>query len=105
MPFSLIRYAIRCVSARVLPDPAPATMRTGPSVWRTASFWTGFSPARRGDWDTSDATDVILGRPGVTRPREDLGLLHPLGPPFRRREWRGEIVRLPGHPSIAELQD
>ena len=30
--FSLIRYAMRCVSTRVLPLPAPAKMSTGPSV-------------------------------------------------------------------------
>src|SRR3970040_576903 len=31
---------------RVFPDPAPARMRRGPSVWRTASRWGGFSSAR-----------------------------------------------------------
>src|SRR3954471_3369099 len=29
-PRSAIRYATRCVSTRVLPDPAPATIRSGP---------------------------------------------------------------------------
>ena len=48
-PCSRIRYAIRCVSARVLPDPAPATMSTGPSVWRTASAWMSLRPSRSGD--------------------------------------------------------
>src|SRR6266508_3069299 len=61
-PFSRIRYAIRWVRARVFPDPAPATMSTGPSVWRTASRWTGFSHSSRGEvaGAGSDATDVIL---------------------------------------------
>ena len=37
-PCSSIRYAIRWVSTLVLPEPAPARMRSGPSVWKTASF-------------------------------------------------------------------
>src|SRR5437879_1267440 len=48
-PFSLIRYAIRWVSARVLPLPAPATIRTGPSVCRTASRWMSLRGSSRGD--------------------------------------------------------
>ncbi len=35
-PFSSIKYAARCVSTLVLPEPAPANMSTGPSVWQTA---------------------------------------------------------------------
>ena len=33
----------------VLPDPAPATIRTGPSVWRTACRWMSLRPSRRGE--------------------------------------------------------
>ena len=36
-PCSLMRWAMRWVSTRVLPDPAPATTSSGPSVWTTAS--------------------------------------------------------------------
>src|SRR3990172_5817608 len=36
-PRSLIRWATRWVRTRVLPDPAPATTKTGPSVVATAS--------------------------------------------------------------------
>ncbi len=43
---SSIRWAMRCVSTRVLPEPAPATTSSGPSVWITASPWAGFSPSR-----------------------------------------------------------
>ena len=32
-----IRYAIRWVSTRVLPEPAPARISSGPSPWVTAS--------------------------------------------------------------------
>ena len=39
---------MRWVSTRVLPEPAPATISSGPSVWVTASRWTGFSPSRSG---------------------------------------------------------
>src|SRR5437762_13183000 len=34
--------AMRCVSTRVFPDPAPATISSGPPGWVTASRWTGF---------------------------------------------------------------
>src|SRR3954454_906011 len=44
---SAMRWAMRCVSTRVLPDPAPATTSSGPEGWTTASAWSGFSPARR----------------------------------------------------------
>ena len=46
-PRSAIRYATRCVSNRVLPEPAPATTSTGPSGAVTASRWTGFRPSRK----------------------------------------------------------
>ena len=38
---------MRCVSTRVLPEPAPATTSSGPSVWMTASYWAGFRPSRQ----------------------------------------------------------
>ena len=34
---SWIRWAMRWVSTRVLPDPAPATTSSGPPRWTTAS--------------------------------------------------------------------
>ena len=37
------RWAMRWVSTRVLPEPAPARMSSGPSPWRTASSCGGFS--------------------------------------------------------------
>src|SRR3989304_176963 len=37
---------MRWAMTRVLPLPAPARTRSGPSVWTTASCWAGFSPAR-----------------------------------------------------------
>ena len=40
---------MRWVSARVLPLPAPATIRTGPSVCRTASVWMSLSPSIKGE--------------------------------------------------------
>src|SRR4029450_4761943 len=39
---------MRWVKTRVLPEPAPAKMRSGPSVWRTASRWGGFRFSRKG---------------------------------------------------------
>src|SRR5688572_22529203 len=43
----LTRWAIRWAITRVLPDPAPARIRSGPSVWRTASRCSGLRLARR----------------------------------------------------------
>ena len=40
------RYAIRCASTRVLPEPAPARISTGPSVVVTARACSGFSRPR-----------------------------------------------------------
>ena len=40
------RCAMRAVSARVLPVPAPASISTGPSSVSTASRCGGFSPSR-----------------------------------------------------------
>ena len=37
---------MRCVSTRVLPEPAPATTSSGPSWWVTASALDGVQPAR-----------------------------------------------------------
>ncbi len=41
-----IRWAMRVVSTRVLPVPAPASTKTGPSVVSTARRCSGFSPSR-----------------------------------------------------------
>src|SRR5882757_5825333 len=42
-----IRFAMRCVIARVLPLPAPARISTGPSVVSTASRCCGLSLSRK----------------------------------------------------------
>src|SRR3954470_4485851 len=42
IPCSWMSQAMRCVSTRVLPEPAPATMSSGPPGCVTASRWTGF---------------------------------------------------------------
>src|SRR5579875_2058720 len=44
---SASRYAMRWVSTRVLPDPAPATMSSGPPWCTTAARCCGLSPASR----------------------------------------------------------
>ena len=62
-PCSRIRWAIRCVSTRVFPDPAPATISSGPSTWVTASRWTGLRPSRRG---SSEGMALRGYRPPVT---------------------------------------
>src|SRR6187397_3650618 len=60
-PFSRMRWAMRCVITRVLPLPAPARMRTGPSVVSTASRCCSLRPVRRGD-SAEDTERTILAR-------------------------------------------
>ena len=57
------RCAIRWVSTRVLPEPAPARIRSGPSPWVTASRWGSLSPASK-VWRSS-----ALFAPSVDRQR------------------------------------
>src|SRR5271157_5200468 len=45
-PFSLTRYAMRWVITLVLPEPAPASIRSGPSVCVTAFFWFSLRSSR-----------------------------------------------------------
>src|SRR5688572_16419880 len=49
------RYATRRVMTRVLPEPAPARTRSGPSPCCTASRWAGFSPASSASVTTTGA--------------------------------------------------
>src|SRR5579863_6322023 len=49
--FALIRCEMRCVMTRVLPLPAPARIRTGPSVVSTASRCWGLRPERKSTTD------------------------------------------------------
>ena len=58
---------MRCVSTRVLPEPAPATMSSGPSAWVTASGWTGFSPSSSGSSGGAHAAAQPTGRPLTVR--------------------------------------
>ena len=54
---------MRWVSTRVLPEPAPATTRSGPSSWATASRWTGFSPSSRSESAPGPAIGFTLPAP------------------------------------------
>ena len=45
-PSSAIMWAMRMVSTRVLPEPAPARTSSGPWVHSTASRWAGLRPSR-----------------------------------------------------------
>ena len=42
-PFSSIKYAVLWVNTRVFPEPAPARIKRGPSVFKTASFCGSFN--------------------------------------------------------------
>src|SRR4051794_7369140 len=89
------RYAIRCVSTRVLPEPAPARISSGPSPCSTASRWGGLRPSRRSAtrWSAaaSDDTRSRIGAPPAAAwrrnctasPRKDSALLDaPCGCPM-----------------------
>src|SRR3954447_6596714 len=53
---------MRWVSTRVLPEPAPARISSGPSPCSTASRWGGFRPARRDSTRSAvSGTRLILG--------------------------------------------
>ena len=45
---SRTKYAMRCAMTRVLPEPGPASIRSGPSVCSTASRWRGLRASRIG---------------------------------------------------------
>src|SRR5207248_1482973 len=93
------RCAIRCVSTRVLPEPAPARMSKGPSPWRTASSCGGLRTLASG----SDTGGVItqktvrcggaVARSGphhsARRPRRGRDELH--GRRVRRRPGRDRL--------------
>src|SRR3954453_9445284 len=81
-PRSLTRYATRCVSSRVLPDPAPAITSTGPSGALTASRWTGLSSERRSPWIIS----VSSYKCSIRRRVRKAPLQHDPAPDDRRRD-------------------
>src|SRR6185436_19030741 len=79
-PFSRMRWAMRCVMTRVLPLPAPARMRTGPSVASTASRCCGLSPARSLESsDTISINRATASRLAVVRGGRGLRLRRPVG--------------------------
>ena len=49
-----MRYAIRRVNTRVLPDPAPATTRSGPPLCETAALCWGFNPSSKDLFERAD---------------------------------------------------
>src|SRR5690348_5922530 len=66
-PTAFRRCAMRRVSTRVLPEPAPAITSTGPSVARTASRWAGLR-----SW------------------RYVSGVVAAISPPYRGKRTRGQ---------------
>ena len=62
-PWSRMRWAMRWVSTRVLPEPAPAMTSSGPSSCTTASRWTGFSPSSRSESVPGPAIGFTLPAP------------------------------------------
>src|ERR687892_2134005 len=52
---------MRCVSTRVLPEPAPARISSGPSPCSTASRWGSFSPSS--SWSVATAATEVEDRP------------------------------------------
>src|SRR5436309_10224471 len=67
-PRSRMRCAIRAVSTRVLPEPAPASTRSGPPGWRTAASCWGLS-ARLTDGSTGGDHGELEHKLGALGPR------------------------------------
>src|SRR5579863_5933397 len=71
--FALIRCEIRCVITRVLPLPAPARIRTGPSVVSTASRCWGLRPERKSTTEPFSHRWVpVLSKEGAMRTKANL---------------------------------
>ena len=58
-----MRLAMRCVSTRVLPDPAPATMSSAWPRYSTASRCSGFSPSVRRELAVADGAEGASRQP------------------------------------------
>ena len=57
---SWIRRRMRATMARVLPEPAPATRRSGPPSWRTAWRWSGSSVVKMGSDNVMGTAWILL---------------------------------------------
>src|SRR5215213_3030833 len=73
MPRSEIRWAMRWVRTRVLPDPAPATTSSGPSPWVTASACSGLRPASS-SWARRCSRSAVASALDIARPRYRAGV-------------------------------
>src|SRR3954453_14574673 len=85
-----IRYAMRCVSTRVLPEPAPASTSSGPSPCSTAWRCGGFrSVSRR----SAGSAPGEVGAPNavsvLTQPRIEPATAQPGSAPGGRRPLLG----------------
>src|SRR3954470_432732 len=88
------RYASRCVRTRVLPDPAPARIRSGPSPCVTAAFCGGVRPSRSAAIRSSAGAVAIAaedrrgsGGPGPAARRSTACRTVPI------RRWRTPVRR------------
>src|SRR5579859_930536 len=61
-------YATRWTMTRVLPDPGPARINSGPATVATASRWCGFNPAKNRSARSVVVVVVIAGRQLYTSP-------------------------------------
>ena len=61
------RWAMRCVSTLVLPEPAPATMSNGAPECSTAARWGSLRPSTRRAGDTASAAGALSRLPGPVR--------------------------------------
>src|SRR5687767_8892030 len=101
-PPSPRRWAIRRVSTRVLPEPAPAMTRSGPSPWVTAACWaslrsvaTVVTLARR--LELGGQREVVLGlapaiqvvRPGHVELEQQVAQVRARSHPGRQHEVLG----------------
>src|SRR5262245_43985279 len=102
---------MRRVGTLVLPVPAPATIRSGPWSWVTASIWAGFSSSRIRRAAGSGCSEVTAGGCGESAARDTADLSarqrpgQARGPPRTVAEHRGRWAARPGEGSALPAVD
>src|SRR4051794_268390 len=98
-PSSTISQAMRWVSTRVLPEPAPATTRSGPPRWVTASRWAGLRPETSSSASGRTIGPTLPAHPdpvGHCKPDRQARPASPTGKPDRQARPARPTGRLAG---------
>ena len=93
------RCAIRAVSARVLPVPAPASISTGPSSASTACRCAGFSPSRNGAGRAGAMARWLSGRGSSSKASAKSGGVMPVNLAPDAAELKQRSANVPPPPA------